>query len=118
MITKFQLFEVYKEPNNWYAEDEPKLHDYVILNINWHPNLPELDLFLNNNIGQISKLKKNTKNPDYIQYQIIYENPPEEFKKVYFTHNRYSYVYRTNIKHFSSNKEDLEEILTAKKYNL
>jgi hypothetical protein len=116
-ITKFQLFESYKEPNNWYAENEPKLHDYVILDINWHPNLPKLDFFFNNNIGQISKLKKDNKNRDYIQYQIIYENSPKEFKK-YILNNRFSYVYRSQIKYFSSNKEDLEAILTANKYNL
>ena len=118
MITKFKIYEVYKEPNNWYAEGEPKLHDYVILDINWHSHILKLDYFLNNNIGQISKIKKDTKNRDNILYQIMYENPPEEFKRSYFQHNRFGYVYMAQIKHFSSNKEELEAIIDANKYNL
>jgi hypothetical protein len=115
MITKFKIYEVYKEPKNWYTEGEPRLNDYVILNINWYS--AELNYFLNNCIGQICKLKKDTKNPDHIQYQIIYENVPEKFKKTYLQHNRF-YVYKAQINDFSSNKEDLEAILAANKYNL
>ncbi len=115
MLTKFKIFEIYKEPNNWYTENEPKLHDYVILDCNWHNNIHQ---FLSNNIGQISKIKKNNKDSKYIQYQIMYEKPPEKYKKQYFQHNRFGWVYRAQIKHFSSNIKDLELILDINKYNL
>lgn len=114
MIIKFEKFS---EPNNWYKEGEPKLHDYVILNINWYNNNKKLEYYLNNTIGQISKIKKNYADINSNEYQILYENIPEEFTSV-LQHNRLSYVFIKQIKYFSNNKEDLEVILNSKKYNL
>ena len=106
-------FEKYIEPKNWYKDDEPKLYDYVILDINWYYNNKELDHYLNNTIGKISKIKKTSNNKEWNQYQILYDNPP-----IKLPHNRLSYVYYKQIKYFSSNKEELEAILNSKKYNL
>jgi len=113
MITKF--FE-YIEPKNWYKEGEPKLYDYVLLDINWYRNDKNFDYYLNNTIGQISKIKKYSKDYSANEYQILFDNPPSEFKLL--KHNRLSYVKTKQIKYFSSNKEDLETILNSNKYNL
>jgi len=118
MITNFKIFE-YTIPNNWYAENEPKLYDYVILDINWYNN--KINYFLNNTIGQISKIKKNHKNIDRIEYQILFENVPIELKPdsdTFIQNNRLSYIFRAQIMTFSNNKKDLESILAARKYNL
>lgn len=97
-------------------KDDDKNEEYVILDINWHRNDKDFDYYLNNTIGQIFKIKKNYTDYKNNEYQILYENTPKEFKLL--QHNRLSYVYTKQIKHHSSNKEELELILQAKKYNI
>jgi hypothetical protein len=111
MIINFKIFEKLNDGN-------PKIGDYVLLNINWYYNDKKFDYFLNNTIGQISKIEKEN-NKNYIpninnKYQILFDTT-EKFKLL--QHNRIK-VYDKQIKYFSSNKEELEVILNSNKYNL
>jgi hypothetical protein len=110
--------EEFKMPNNWYKEGEPRLHDYVILKINWYS--PENNNYLNTHIGQISKIKKDTKHFDAIQYQIFFEKLPldNSFLKKLLQHNKLSYVYKAQIYKSSPSKDELESILQSNKYNI
>lgn len=107
----------------------PKIGDYVIC----QDSLARYEVveFISNNIGQIIAPfhsipfhPTTPKNPSEPQFVIQYENIPEELK--------YSFYYENNMKYysglrnmalneiikFSKNKEELEDYLVAKKYNL
>ena len=111
MITNFKIFE---EVN----EFELEIGDYVIA----YPifAVAEIGKLLNKEIGQLIKIIDKS---DFI-YEIKYFLNSEELK---FLH-RQGFDTESNsvsvgmslveIKHWSKNKEDLEQILTANKYNL
>ena len=102
------------------TSDKPMVDDYVICD----DSLPEVSEFVNNSIGVIVMLEHD-KNGN-IEYVVEYDNIPEdiisEFEhKYYGMGNGYGYcrnmlVYE--IIYWSKNKEDVEEYLTEKKYNL
>jgi len=104
-----------------YKEVTANVGDYVIINVGSDFLIPILSDFINNNIGKI-----RYRDDDGIV--VKYFNIPEELKK-YFSDNPAvdSGVQFKNpitffpvrlIQYRSRNKKDLEEILTAKKYNL
>jgi hypothetical protein len=138
MITNFKLFENIK--------DVPKIGDYAIVNLddNYHKMYRD---FFNNNIGQIIDIQPNmdykngfnvmplklkskrgiSKIADRIA--IEYKNMPEEIKwnynigckigngkKIILT--KAGTFHPDYIEHLSSNKEDLEQYINAKKYNI
>jgi hypothetical protein len=115
MITKFKIFENMND-------GEPKRFDYVIVNPQ-NPRMseyPELLKFLTETIGKIiSRMWTDS-------YCIIYENIPDEIM-YYFEHlisvcdsdsYYYKYFEREEIEFWSEDKEELEKVLDAKKYNL
>ena len=93
--------------------DKPHQFDYVIINDN-------LD-FVSNNIGQIIINKFLYLNGEEELYNYVeYKNVPKNIKRHF--HNEYGamclLVTNDEITYWSKYKEDLEEILRTKKYNL
>jgi len=105
-------------------QSTPQINDYVICKEETYCVDDRLANFINNNIGQIAEINK--KDGEY-PYVIKYENIPDDIFS-YFSDilkNNYKYdirclraMDRIEIIHFSKNKEDLETILNANKYNL
>jgi len=73
----------------------------------------DFDTFINNNIGKIVGILDNKKYP----YIVKYETSSTEIIERLGT-ECCRQMMRDEIIHFSKNKEDLEYILAAKKYNL
>jgi hypothetical protein len=69
----------------------------------------DINFFIENNIGEVIDL-----NCGY-PYIVKYNNAPEGLKNKNF-HRRG--MYKDEIKYVSKNKEDLESILLAKKFNI
>ena len=118
MITKFKIFES--------INILPKVGDYVLIKIDKF-GASKLQDFYSNNIGQITDFDLHRarfiqgENFYYIKFQNVekdiipyfdskttYQNIITVYKK--FSINRFEY--------WSENKEDLEEIIKEKKYNL
>jgi len=96
--------------------NEPKIGDYVICVNYENTDLKILDDFLSSNIGKIVRDKTNV---EKFKYSIKFENIPKNLKG--FTENGVGdeIIFRSDeIAHFSKNKEDLEHIIDANKYNL
>jgi len=93
--------------------EEPQVGDYVICEE--LSNLtPDICNFISSNIGII----EYTKNDDgETSYYIKYENVPEDIFFLTLRNNKRD-MSREEIIHFSKNKEDLEYIINANKYNL
>ena len=104
-------------------EQEPKKGDYILYNMTWNVE-SKLSKFLNNTIGQIANITKNKQDYDIV---IFYnsEDIPEELKYIELqpANKKDTKFYRIaiiNKEHFyyNKNKEKLETLLTANKYNL
>jgi len=92
----------------------PEVGDYVICSEIASTDTRETTDFIENNIGQIIQ-------DDDDIYKIKYINPPltGDFLHVSIDDPlRYRWAIRNRILHFSKNKEDLEAILAAEKFNL
>jgi hypothetical protein len=99
-------------------EQEPKIGDFVICTDNGITNDKNFESYLNTNIGKIILIRDNDKDP----YCVLYEDIPSNFK-VYasIVHDKIRKLIKFNrdeIKYFSKNKEDLERIIIANKYNI
>jgi len=113
MITEFKIFEKLNI-------GKPRVGDYVIIQTN-HKD-PRLINFFENTITKIVGTKDLFGTLHYIVY---FDNIPEELSEIFDSPFR-SKIWRTehhhftieNIKYWSKNKEDLEYILAANKYNL
>lgn len=95
----------------------PEVGDYVIANSIYASK--KLQSFFNSNIGQIIEKVKdvNKKSPDIILYKVYYDPYEVEPNNVILDDN--SWLFDVDeILHISKNKEDLELILSANKYNL
>lgn len=122
MIKKFENF--LDNFNATYAdiipeEGEPKVGDYVICEINFgdsgYANI-KLQEFLTNTVGRIVAIKDNYTHNYYVKYDTL----PKKLKRHIqpgYTDNIITFRKRS-IKYFSENREDLEAMLQAKKYNL
>jgi len=97
MITKFKIFENINE-------SEPEVGDYVIVDITVAPykNLS------NELLNRIDKINQNI-----CKITEIKTKPG-----TCYILNNYWYSSRSDIKCWSKNKEELEPILLAKKYNI
>jgi len=92
-------------------KEEPKVGDYVICK-EIYSTYPDVKKFTINNIGTII----STSEPYPFVYLIAYENVPYNIK--YYFENDTLYMSFKEIVEYSENKEDLEAILAANKYNL
>jgi len=102
----------------------PEINDYVICEVgDISYNISNLNLFLNNNIGQIVNINKR-----FDIYQIAYQNIPDDISDMFISNisnmfiNKYNNdvrnMRREDIKYWSANKEELETLLSTNKYNL
>lgn len=99
-------------------QTEPNVGDYVIVS-DYDLLETELSSFLNNNIGQLIKKTTScglTKN-DCLN-KIKYYDIPEEIRSKMYSNAGEINVYSKDIKYWSANKEELETILQAKKFNI
>jgi len=112
-----------KKINTNNNSEEPKIRDWVICKED--DDNDEFVSFLNDNIGKIIDIEKNDHQNPIISkyYHVEFYNIPINIqprftssfiKKGAFTRR----MYRNEIIVFSKNKEDLEVILNANKYNL
>jgi len=105
----------YENLNN----NEPEEGDYVICKdifiSGYRMSKKLLDLFLSNNIGRIERINININ-----RYYIVYDNIPEGCKNSFMTYHNFQVrdFFRKEIKYWSKDREDLEVILQANKYNL
>ena len=97
--------------------DEPNLGDYVITTVIISDVDPKLKFFLENNVGKICKIEDHV-----ISYLVKYENTPFDLfigiNDNYKKDVGYWWFDKLEIKIHSSNKEECEAYLNAKKYNL
>ena len=93
--------------------EEPAVGDYVICE---DPDVDYRDLneFLKFNIGELRKI--NHREDINYKYTVEFENIPYNLSS-YFSDDSRSFR-RAEITHFSNNKEDLNLIVVANKYNL
>ena len=116
MITKFKIFEAWKLffPN----KNVPQKRDYVICNRQFafktDDPLFKVDEFINNNVGQIVKIEHLG---GIKWYYVEYYNIPKELWSEFYL-NDSTLMQLKHIKYFSKNKENLEAILTANKFNI
>jgi len=109
---------------------QPRIGDYVLCELDPIVNDQDKKLinFVENNIGVIieRKLTKSSfgeYNRKKFFYSIEYENmrAGRDYDSTYSMKDGTTnviLVFRTEIQYFSNNREDIEAILTAKKYNL
>ena len=74
--------------------------------------------FIKNNIGIFLRIIVNSNNEEY--YAVQYSNVPKELKMYFEYHNMYNVrpMFEHEIRYWSNNREELESILSANKYNL
>lgn len=110
MITKFKIFE---ELNI----GRPKLGDYVICgHMELYSTKPALVNFIENNIGI---LIKEVRTDSLKGFRVQYFNVPSNIINNFGPGpSKIRYFSTDDIIYWSENKEELEEILATKKYNL
>ena len=125
MITQFKLYEYF---------GEPVVDDYVICTIDETKFFvqPDLATFIDNNIGRIAEIVKD-EDADILEdvsYFVYYENIPSNLSKSFKFQARFPYdpffkpncgrrtMQRSEVTHWSRNKQELIEILNAKKFGI
>ena len=98
MITNFKIFEN--------VSILPKIGDYVLIKLDKSAD-KNLKDFYNNHIGRIENLEGGG-------YTIIFDDYLTYNSKKFSTSNKSI----NNFEYWSSNKEELEAIMSARKYNL
>jgi len=102
MITQFKIYE---------NLSKPQVGDYVVCQ-DLDRSLPRQTLeFISNTIGELIKYKKGTLFP----YIIYYKDSPQNN---HFQYHNQRMMQLKEILFWSKNKEDCEDYLAAKKYNL
>jgi hypothetical protein len=114
MITNFKIFET--------VSTQPNLGDYVILfpKNGSSEALSVYNKFISENVGEIVEIRREHGGTGYI-YFVKFENIPEilSFSHTnYFRKNNTSDYTTQHFRYWSENKEELEAILSAEKYNL
>ena len=109
MITKFKIYEAINQ-------GKPEVGDYVICD----DILAEgpVKNFILNNIGKYITYNKNTHYSYIIEYDNIPNDIIQKFKKNAFHGDNCKRMGIDEIKYWSKDKEELEEILAENKYNL
>ena len=104
MITKFKIYESINE-------GEPEIGDYVII----ETNDDEFKHYSNKYIGKIIEIEKNINpNPNFPNtkrdiFRVLFKD---------FDNKKREMIWRYEIKYWSKNKEELETLIAAKKYNI
>jgi hypothetical protein len=99
----------------------PQIHDYVLCVESEYEddtiNESEINLnnFISSNIGIIIKVKISVKSK--YDYHIKYENVPDDIA-MYFEYDNTRWSVKSDIIHWSNDREDLEALLAIKKYNI
>jgi len=97
----------------------PEVRDYVICKEEYYGNNELILKFLSENIGQIIRINKF--NDDNYSFLVEYHDLPKDLSR-YFSSEKLGINMRrmcnNEIVHFSKNKEDLEIMIGARKYNL
>ena len=115
MITKFKIYEAINVGNL-------EIGDYVICREKLYGDVI-IQNFINNNIGKFVKKQSEHTLADNC-YGIEYDNVPEDLLDNFDLDWRENprkpirWMKRKEIKKWSKNKEDLEHLVTANKYNL
>lgn len=116
-LKKFESI-LYNESD--YSEDDIQKGDYALFYYDklaeyaYHARLtPELKTFINDNIGIINivSAKQNT------WIEVIYENIPDNIKFKFDSYGRIL-LQKDALKYFARTKEELEQKISAKKFNL
>ena len=107
----------YKKSTEDDLSNSPQPGDYVICEE--EDIAEELENFINNNIGQFIEYSKRQ---NQINYHLIqYNNIPNNILR-FFKHSstlpNCRFMVLEEIKHWSPNKEKLEPIILAKKFNI
>ena len=73
--------------------------------------------------NRVGRYIKNKKNNGKFRYEVTYDDIPDKFKNFYFIIDHELHLYtrpmsRTEIIYNSKNKEELEAIIAAKKFNI
>jgi len=130
MITNFKLYEIIKKsPTKKALARDYKIGDYVICECKTSftfPELPELNEFTLNNIGQIIDILDIRRRSDI--YVVQFDYIPEilrpgfqikynkaDINKKYENSITFN---REDIKYLSDDKSDLETLISANKFNL
>jgi len=95
--------------------DKPQINDYVICHEEYDDDVEGINTFLDNNIGQI--IGRFNNNDITSPFLVKYENIPNDIGYM-FNKDKSRQMLNYEIIHFSKNKEDLEHVLSANKYNL
>jgi hypothetical protein len=97
--------------------DEPKEGDYIIAkSTNRHIGTHAVDVFCRNNIGQIIGIIYD-RIPDKPIYKVKYENVPAGLK-ISNLNNNIRGFFKKDFELWSKDKEELEAMIAAKKYNI
>lgn len=88
---------------------------YVICEVSTVVEPTFISNFINNTIGVFKERNDDDETVDF-EYSIEYENAPKQF--IESEYGNILFCERSDIKHFSKNKEDLEMILNTKKFNI
>lgn len=110
MIIKFKIFET--------ISTQPNLGDYVI--IDGADKYDEFNDFVKNNVGRIIKVGREHGGNGKV-FTVKFENIPERL-----TYQKLNFFYTDgtrkctaqHFKYWSDNKEELESLISAEKYNL
>lgn len=104
--------------------DEPEVGDYVICEEVLGNNFSDLMNYLSTHIGKFIRyaeandLTDRYEYPYLIEYKNVYKKIAENFRNGGRKGETCRAMNLSEIKHWSKNKEELESILVAKKYNL
>jgi hypothetical protein len=112
MITKFKLFED--------IENEMKIGDFVLININTSYNR-EYREFINNNLGKVVQIDpvEDVFGKVY-DYEVVvkYNKIPFELKKSFNSYNNKKRFLISKVVSFGKTPKDVEIRLNSNKYNL
>ena len=116
-----KYIKIYEENN-----DLPEIGDYVICTTT-KIDYTSLVKFLNSNIGQVIDANDTHagdrissypgKDSVYFRHPVKYENVPKDLRTV-FNEDNYRFIKKKEFLYHSKNREDLESILIANKFNL
>lgn len=103
--------EIYENQN------EPKLGDYVICKWTSADDSHEANVFVENKIGKISKIREiNNTTKSYI---VEYDNIPDELEFYTYQKNGSWFTFkRKDLLKWSRSKDELQMYIDSKKYNI
>jgi hypothetical protein len=106
MITNFKIFENIDE-------GEPEISDYVICDESDYSSDPKIKEYVKNHIGQFIEINGQYPRMSAYKYMIYYPDVDDSI-----LNGNKREMSKEQIIRWSKNKEDLEQYIFAKKYNL